>query len=407
MTEKKSSKLIGYWMSEKKSQKLNWTEFGNICRKYGFDLVKLDLSRPLEEQGPFTIIVHKLTDIIVLAIKGDAKACAMMCNVESYIKDHPEVSIIDPLDNVHKLLDRYQAYSIIHNSDLEEAGVFTPSFVELTSSDYKENCETLRLAGVDFPFVCKPSVSHGSSSAHEMAVIFNENGVKDCHLPCVAQSFINHNALLYKIYMVGDEYFVVERPSLKNFYPSDREAIFFHSHDVSKADSTSSLSILDPSDMTLSTPRPDPAKVQRIVYTLRKVLGMSLLGIDIIIENGSGRYGIIDINEYPGYDGYPDFFDSLMKCILETINHHSYTARKTDLSSTEFCLPLMKPTIKSKISDIMSPGNGDQDDSGFDTGDSSDEKKKRDLSVGSLTASKRSSTAASECRNSHETSKFT
>lgn len=173
-----------------------------------------------------------------------------------------------------------------------------------------------------------------------MAVIFNENGVKDCHLPCVAQSFINHNALLYKIYMVGDEYFVVERPSLKNFYPSgtnltsykkyflffrpsdthqeivpwlknvsmyvcffdvsDREAIFFHSHDVSKADSTSSLSILDPSDMTLSTPRPDPAKVQRIVYTLRKVLGMSLLGIDIIIENGSGRYGIIDINEYPG-----------------------------------------------------------------------------------------------------------
>jgi hypothetical protein len=48
------------------------------------------------------------------------------------------------------------------------------------------------------------------------------------------------------------------------------------------------------------TPRPDPAKVQRIVYTLRKELGMSLLGIDIVIENGSGRYGIIDINEYPG-----------------------------------------------------------------------------------------------------------
>jgi hypothetical protein len=30
--------------------------------------------------------------------------------------------------------------------------VFTPSFVELTSSDCEENLKTLRLAGVDFPF---------------------------------------------------------------------------------------------------------------------------------------------------------------------------------------------------------------------------------------------------------------
>jgi len=32
MTENKPSKVIAYWMSEKKSQKLNWTEFGSVCR---------------------------------------------------------------------------------------------------------------------------------------------------------------------------------------------------------------------------------------------------------------------------------------------------------------------------------------------------------------------------------------
>ena len=32
------------------------------------------------------------------------------------------------------------------------ADVFTPSFVELTSGDHRENLQTLRLAGVDFPF---------------------------------------------------------------------------------------------------------------------------------------------------------------------------------------------------------------------------------------------------------------
>jgi hypothetical protein len=32
------------------------------------------------------------------------------------------------------------------------ADVFTPSFVELTADDHRGNLETLRLAGVDFPF---------------------------------------------------------------------------------------------------------------------------------------------------------------------------------------------------------------------------------------------------------------
>jgi len=32
MTESKPSRVIAYWMSEKKIQKLNWTEFRNVCR---------------------------------------------------------------------------------------------------------------------------------------------------------------------------------------------------------------------------------------------------------------------------------------------------------------------------------------------------------------------------------------
>lgn len=71
---------------------------------------------------------------------------------------------------------------------------------------------------IGFSTVCKPSVAHGSSEAHKMAVIFNEDGVQDCKPPAVAQTFINHNAVLYKIFCVGEKYVVVERPSLKNFY---------------------------------------------------------------------------------------------------------------------------------------------------------------------------------------------
>lgn len=68
-----AKKVIGYWMSEKKAQKLKWSEFKYVCRKYGFDLIKLDFTKTLDDQGPFNIILHKLTDIIVQANKGDEK----------------------------------------------------------------------------------------------------------------------------------------------------------------------------------------------------------------------------------------------------------------------------------------------------------------------------------------------
>lgn len=32
-----------------------------------------------------------------------------------------------------------------------------------------------------------------------MSLIFNEEGLKDVDPPCVAQTFINHGALLYKV----------------------------------------------------------------------------------------------------------------------------------------------------------------------------------------------------------------
>lgn len=77
----------------------------------------------------------------------------MISEVERYLKNHPEVAIIDPLDNVRQLLDRYRSYSVIDASpDLTESDVFTPSFVELTSNDVQENVAALRRAGVQFPF---------------------------------------------------------------------------------------------------------------------------------------------------------------------------------------------------------------------------------------------------------------
>ncbi|GLV35794.1 hypothetical protein CBL_01054 [Carabus blaptoides fortunei] len=343
-------KLIAYWMSEKKIQKLNWTEFGNVCRNHGYELIMLDLDKPLDEQGPFVLFLHKLTDIIALANQNHSKSKELMRRIECWINASPFMAVVDPLDNVQKLLDRCLSYSIVHKSDLCQHGVFTPTFAEIVTNNVRETSEVLRQANVQYPFVCKPSVAHGSKQAHKMSIIFSEKYLADCKPPCVAQTFINHNAVLYKIFIIGAQHYVVERPSLKNFYATDRPTIFFDSQDVSKADSRSTLSILDPADiLPQNCQTPDQDRLSEIVNTIRKELGMSLLGIDVIIENSTGKYAIIDINAYPGYDGFPNFFQALLHCFQDTI---------TAVQS-----------LNTKLT------NSDVDhDSGFDTSDSSDER---------------------------------
>ena len=37
----------------------------------------------------------------------------------------------------------------------------------------------------------------------------------------------------------------------------------------------------------------------RIVTNLREALDMDLLGIDVIIDSNTGKYGIIDVNAFP------------------------------------------------------------------------------------------------------------
>lgn len=88
-----------------------------------------------------------------------------------------------------------------------------------------------------------------------------------------------------------------------------------------KADSQSTLSILDPHEipnvetkMTL-----DEKKIEVMLKILREELNLTLFGIDIVIDNITNRYAIIDINFYPGYEGFPNFFVHLIDCIDEAM----------------------------------------------------------------------------------------
>lgn len=61
-------------------------------------------------------------------------------------------------------------------------------------------------------------------------------------------------------------------------------------------------------------------KIRTIIKVLRKEIGLLLAGFDVVIDNVTGNHAVIDINVYPSYDNFPNFFENLLNCIDEMVN---------------------------------------------------------------------------------------
>ena len=48
--------------------------------------------------------------------------------------------------------------------------------------------------------------------------------------------------------------------------------------------------------------RPTDEEMVKISHAVREVFGLQLVGIDVIVDNETGKYGIIDVNAFPGTD---------------------------------------------------------------------------------------------------------
>ena len=77
--------------------------------------------------------------------------------------------------------------------------------------------------------------------------------------------------------------------------------IHFHSDDVSKPSSCSQLTLQEGADAENSNQRfPKQQKLDQIVHAIRKVLRLGLFGVDVVVDQSSGRHAIIDVNSFPG-----------------------------------------------------------------------------------------------------------
>ncbi|XP_021288711.1 inositol-tetrakisphosphate 1-kinase 3-like isoform X1 [Herrania umbratica] len=287
--------VVGYALTLKKKKSFLQPKFERLARNKGILFVAIDLSRPLSDQGPFDLILHKLSG---------KDWCQI---IEDYRQTHPEVTVLDPPDAIRHLYNRQSMLQDVVDLNLLDfhGKVGVPRQMVITKDPLSIPDKVIK-AGMKLPLVAKPLVVDGSTKSHELFLAYDQFSLSELEPPLILQEFVNHGGVLFKIYIVGDAIKVVRRFSLPNVSKCElaKVAGVFPLPRVSSAAASADEADLDPGIAEL----PPQPLLERLAKELRHRLGLQLFNIDMIREHGTRDiFYVIDINYFPGYGKMPDY----------------------------------------------------------------------------------------------------
>lgn len=70
--------------------------------------------------------------------------------------------------------------------------------------------------------------------------------------------------------------------------------------------------------------------LDKIVNSMRECFGLTFFGVDVIIEDKTGRYVVIDINNFPAYDGISEFVNLFKDVLIEESETAIYLLKSSD-----------------------------------------------------------------------------
>jgi len=199
-----------------------------------------------------------------------------------------------------------------------------------------------QLNNIHFPIMCKRINACSSKIAHEMALVPSLNKVDEAKKMMVVntnneneeyiiQQFINHDGILFKIYVYDNNFKVIIRPSLKNV--NNEDVVFFDSQKIPKefnvedkleegSPPPNSFGNLSPSEVIeRKTKLLDENKITEITKDLSECLNLTLYGYDVIIDSVTNDYYIVDVNYFPAFAGVKDFNEVLLNAILKKLKN--------------------------------------------------------------------------------------
>ena len=233
---------VGYWFPEKSIRLINWSEFVELCKCHGIDLIELDLNSNIDEQLPLDLIFHKIIALYKPKLRG------VNSNIEfnfkrllNFIESHPEIPAIDPVPAQLQLFNREYVCNLISSvcseiniqtpksnlnnpspddfnvSQSAPCKVHVPVWYKLNNAPRSED-ELTCMQGLQLPCICK-CVDTWDERSHEMSIVFSwkqliESSAELIRYPIILQNFVRHQKVLFKVYVIGKQTIVQKRPSV-------------------------------------------------------------------------------------------------------------------------------------------------------------------------------------------------
>ena len=303
---------IGYAMLPNKHDTFVQPSFLDLAARHGVRLEAVDASRPLVEQGPFDLIVHKLY------------GQAWRAQLEAFSALHPDVPVVDPPAAIERILDRFTMLDVVAGLGIaKEGAVATPRQIIVADAAALAGDDAdlaAVLGGLRFPLIAKPEEVNGSAASHDLCLVYRREGLRGLRAPVVLQEFVNHGGVLFKVYVVGDHATCVMRSSLPDV-PDAR----LHDLAADAAAPFANISLLPP-PAAGDVEMPPQDFVNRVAGELRRALGLHLINFDLIRASDPdgdaiAKYLILDINYCPGYSKMPGFEPVLLDFFLEMLRN--------------------------------------------------------------------------------------
>lgn len=300
--------------------------------------VPLDPEIPLEEQhgGNFDMILHKLTEDILTCTQKDQKdgAAARRIQALKRYKEaiNPDCCLLDDPVYVQTLMSRSAIAKVLQTylRDIRSTSgipvrapkcfVFEPSVEQAQSTVLAKQ---LRDLGFSTPLMIKPLVAAGTKESHFMTIILKWSALSRLQPGSIIQEYVNHNASLYKVYVLGKNVFVYERTSLPNLPPTDHMDIAIDSLEFDSQRPYPRLNDFGILHDTSGTLKNNGAQncnsccaahvsvtvdeILPVVDTLRHAFGLELFGFDILLSQDYQEFHIVDVNYFPSYKEVPNF----------------------------------------------------------------------------------------------------
>ncbi|CAN6449987.1 unnamed protein product [Victoria cruziana] len=286
--------VVGYALTSKKIESFLRPTLEGLARKKGIVFVAIDQSRSLLDQGPFDIVLHKISG---------KEWCQIL---EEYRMKHPEVTVLDPPDAIKQLRNRQSMLKDVANLNLcgSNGKIRVPKQL-VVEGDPNSIPDAVNRSGLKLPLVAKPLFVDETARSHELSLAYDQLSLSKLEPPLVLQEFVNHGGVLFKVYIIGETVKVVRRFSLPDVEKSERlQHGVIQFPRVSCAAASADDADLDPCVAEL----PPLPLLEKLAQELRQRLGLQLFNIDVIREHGSrNSFYVIDINYFPGYGKMPDY----------------------------------------------------------------------------------------------------